>query len=98
MVGIALVVGCATTTVKRQRMPDGSWQLTCQMSMDACAREADLVCKDKRYRIVAGKSETRRRDAPPYETEYHTSYLTFVCGEENVPPPAAASAPTSPSA
>jgi hypothetical protein len=91
--GVALIVGCATVRLERQHLADGSWQLTCPSEMDACTREANSICKDKRYLILAGRSETRRRDAPPYETEYHTSYLTIVCSEETAPPPAPSAAP-----
>src|SRR5690349_17070250 len=38
------------------------------------------LCKDKRYSLLRGKSEIRRRDMP-YVAEYHTSRVGFVCDE-----------------
>lgn len=88
MVGVLLLFACAPARVEQQRLADGSWQLTCRFPMDACVREIEKTCKDKRYRILGGQSELRLRDAPPNETEYHTSHLGFVCEVLGTPPPA----------
>ena len=49
---------------------------------NTCVREIENTCKDKRYRILRGMSETRLRDAPPYSTEYRTSRIEFVCSDD----------------
>ena len=88
MAALTLLFACAASSVERQRLADGSWQLTCSLPMDACVREIEKVCKDKRYSILRGKSEIRRKDMP-YVTEYHTSRLAFVCDEGEAPAMAA---------
>lgn len=80
-VATAFVAACAAPILERQHLADGSWQLTCRLAMDACVREVEQICKDKQYRILNASSETRRKDAPPFETEYHTSRLAFACGK-----------------
>jgi hypothetical protein len=88
-VGLVLLGACRPGAFEQQRLSDGSWQLTCRASMDACVREIEKTCRDKRYRIVGGSSELRLRDAPPYETEYPTSRIGFVCNGAEAPPPGA---------
>jgi len=84
-VGLVLLGACRPGAFEQQRLADGSWQLTCRAPMDACAREIEKTCRDKRYRIVAGSSELKLRDAPPYETEYPTSRLSFICNGAEAP-------------
>lgn len=54
-------------------------QFTCELSMDECVRRVQEQCKNERFRILEGTSETRLRDAPPFEKAYHTSRLHLVC-------------------
>src|SRR5260370_37085307 len=85
MMGLALLCACPAATFEQQRLADGTWQLLCRAPMDACVRELEKTCKEKRYRIVGGSSEMRLRDAPPYETEYRTTRLGFVCTSSDAP-------------
>jgi hypothetical protein len=81
VLGLALVLaGCASSTVERQRLADGSWHLTCGLPMDECARQADQLCTDQRYRILRGESRHVVRGAGPSQVEYRISDLTFACG------------------
>jgi len=81
MVGI--LVACATGTVERHRLADGSWQITCKLPMDDCIRRIEEVCNDKRYRIVSGQSKNVIRDVPPGTREYRTSELTVLCTDQD---------------
>jgi hypothetical protein len=72
--------------VEQQRLADGSYQITCRTSMDACVREIENTCLDKRYRILSGTSEVKLRDASPNETAYPTSHLTFACSDYGAVP------------
>jgi hypothetical protein len=92
--GSLLLLACVSSGVERQQLADGSWQLTCQLSMDRCVQEVEKTCRDKRYAIIQGSSDTRLRDAPPFATEYHTSRLQFVCGDKAAQPPGAAGGAT----
>jgi len=82
MMGFALFGACASGPIERQHLADGSWQLICQVPMDGCVREIEKVCRNKRYVILHGQSDTRLRDAPPFATEYHTNHLTFMCEDD----------------
>jgi hypothetical protein len=93
IVGLVLLGACRAGAFEQQRLADGSWQLTCRAPMDACVREIEKTCRDKRYRIVGGSSELRLRDAPPYETEYPTSRIGFVCSGVEAPVVGAPAAP-----
>jgi hypothetical protein len=74
-----LLVACGASDVQSKRLKDGSWSFTCELPMDACVREVQGKCPNQRFRILEGASETRLRDAPPYETTHHTSRLHLVC-------------------
>jgi hypothetical protein len=104
---LALVSACGASEVQSQKLKDGSWSFQCELSMDECIRRAQEKCPNQRYRILEGTSETRLRDAPPFERAYHTSRLRLTCTNDGAEPlitlggdakvPAAASAsPTAP--
>jgi hypothetical protein len=79
LLGLLALVSCGASEVKSQRLQDGSWKFTCELSMDECIRRAQTTCRNQRFRIIEGTSETRLRDAPPYEKAYHTSNVHLVC-------------------
>ncbi len=79
---LLLVGGCGANEIEQQRLKDGSLKVTCQLSMDECLRQVQDQCKNQRYRIMEGTSETRLRDAPPFERAYHTSRVHFVCNDD----------------
>ena len=82
LAGLTLLVACGASQVQSQKLKDGSWSFTCQLSMDECVRRAQDECRNQRYRIIEGTSETRLRDAPPFEKAYHTSRLHIVCTDD----------------
>ena len=84
--GLALLAACGAPEVQSQRLKDGSWSFTCELPMDECVRRAQEKCYLQRYRITKGSSETRLRDAPPFERAYHTSHLNFVCTDDGQNP------------
>ena len=84
---------CVPSTVERHRLADGSWQLTCRLPMDECARQADVLCVDQRYRILRGQSGHVFRGVAPSQVDYRTSELTFVCSNYDDGTSADASAP-----
>jgi hypothetical protein len=74
-----LLIACGASDVQSQRLKDGSWSFTCDLPMDECVHKVQTKCEKQRFRILSGTSETRLRDAPPYEQQYHTSRLHLVC-------------------
>lgn len=85
---LVLVAACGAPEVQSQRLKDGSWSFQCELGMDECVRRVQENCPNQRYRILDGSSETRLRDAPPFERAYHTSRLHLVCndsGADTVP-------------
>jgi hypothetical protein len=82
LIGVPLLVGCGAAEVQSQRLKDGSLQVTCELAMDECIRRVQDQCKNQRYRIIEGTSETRLRDAPPFEKAYHTSRLHLRCTDD----------------
>lgn len=74
-----LLGACGASEVQSQRLKDGSWNFTCELSMDECVRRVQTSCPQQRFRILEGTSETRLRDAPPFERAYHTSRLHLIC-------------------
>jgi hypothetical protein len=77
-----LLTACGASEFQSQKLADGSFTITCELSMDECIRRAQDSCKNQRYRILEGTSETRLRDAPPFERAYHTSRLHLVCTDD----------------
>lgn len=73
---------CGAPEVQSQRLKDGSWQVQCELPMDECIRKSQDKCPNLRYRILEGTSETRLRDAPPFERAYHTSRLRLSCSSD----------------
>ncbi|HVY31735.1 MAG TPA: hypothetical protein VHB79_34605 [Polyangiaceae bacterium] len=80
-IGLFLLVGCGASEVQSQHLKDGSWAFQCELGMDECVRRVQDRCPNQRYRILEGTSETRLRDAPPFERAYHTSRLHLVCND-----------------
>lgn len=76
------LAACGASEFQSQKLADGSFAFTCDLSMDECIRRAENSCKNHRYRILEGTSETRLRDAPPFERAYHTSRLHLVCTDD----------------
>ena len=81
-VNLLFLSACGASEIEQQRLKDGSLNITCQLSMDECLRRVQDQCKNQRYRILEGTSETRLRDAPPFERAYHTSRLHLTCNDD----------------
>src|SRR5712671_510223 len=77
--GLGVLAACAANPVERKQLADGSWRITCQLPMDACVRQLEVVCPEKRYRIVSGESKRELRDVEPVVRETRTSELTAIC-------------------
>jgi hypothetical protein len=78
----ALLVACGAAEFQSQKLADGSYTFQCELSMDECIRRAQETCRNQRYRIIEGTSETRLRDAPPFERAYHTSRVHLKCTDD----------------
>lgn len=86
LTSFALLVACGVPEVQQQKLKDGSWKFECELSMDECIRKVEETCPNQRYRILEGTSETRLRDAPPFERAFHTSRLHLVCSNDGGSP------------
>jgi hypothetical protein len=82
LISFTLLTACGATEMKSQKLQDGSWTFTCELAMDECIRRAQEQCPNQRFRIFEGTSETRLRDAPPFERAYHTSRLHLACTQD----------------
>ena len=76
---LGVLAACAANPVERRQLADGSWRIMCQLPMDACVRQLEIVCPEKRYRIVSGESKRELRDVEPIVRETRTSELTAIC-------------------
>lgn len=79
LASLCLLTACGPAQFQQEKLKDGSFKVTCELSMDECVRRAGDLCRNERYRILEGTSETRLRDAPPFERAYHTSRLHLAC-------------------
>jgi hypothetical protein len=79
LASLCLLTACGPAQFQQEKLNDGSFKVTCELSMDECVRRAGDLCRNQRYRILEGTSETRLRDAPPFERAYHTSRLHLAC-------------------
>lgn len=99
-----LLTACGPPQIQQEKLQDGSIKVTCQLPMDDCIRRTQDACENQRFHIIDGTSETRLRDAPPYERAYHTSRLHFACTNDggkpllslDAPPPPATPEPKAP--
>ena len=91
-----LLTACGSAQFRQERLNDGSIKVTCELQMDACVRLAQDLCRNQRFRIIEGTSETRLRDAPPYESSYHTSRLHLICTNDGGKPLVSLDAPPAP--
>lgn len=73
---------CASQSVQSKRLEDGSLSITCDLPMAQCVQAVQDQCPNQRFRILEGVSETRLRDVPPYESQFHTSRLHLVCSND----------------
>jgi hypothetical protein len=81
-----LLTACGPAQFQQEKLKDGSIKVTCELAMDECVRRAQELCTNQRYRILDGTSETRLRDAPPFEKAYHTSRLHLTCTNDGASP------------
>jgi hypothetical protein len=79
---LAPLAGCLASEVQESKLPDGSLFFQCELAMDECVRRVEDRCPNQRFRILEGTSETRLRDAPPFERAYHTSRLHLMCNDD----------------
>jgi hypothetical protein len=79
LASLCLLTACGPAQYQQEKLNDGSFKVTCELAMDECVRRAGELCRNQRYRILEGTSETRLRDAPPFERAYHTSRLHLAC-------------------
>ena len=86
LVSASVLAACGATEVQSQKLQDGSYNVTCELSMDECIRRVQDRCRNQRFRILEGTSEVRLRDAPPFERAYHTSRLHFECTDDSGKP------------
>lgn len=86
LLAFALLSACGASKVQSQRLNDGSISFRCDLPMDDCVRLAQEQCSNQRFRILEGTSETRVRDAPPYEQSYHSSSLRLICTLDGAEP------------
>jgi hypothetical protein len=85
VLGFGVLVACSTTAaVERHYLPNGTWQLTCQLPMAACIRAFETNCPGKRYRILSGVSRRELRDVEPAVKETFTTELTAVCDADGM--------------
>jgi hypothetical protein len=82
LASLCLVTACGPAQFQQEKLNDGSFKVTCELPMDECVRRAGDLCRNQRYRIIDGTSETRLRDAPPFERAYHTSRLHLACSND----------------
>jgi hypothetical protein len=83
---VLLPAACGAPEFRSQTLADGSRSFECELPMDQCVRLAQDSCRHQRFRILSGSSETRVRDAPPYEQAYHTSRLRLRCTNDGGQP------------
>ena len=83
---VSLLAACGPAQFRKETLNDGSFKVTCELAMDECVLRAQELCRNQRYRIIDGISETRLRDAPPFERAYHTSRLHVACTDDGGKP------------
>lgn len=86
LVSVALLTACGAAEVQSQKLNDGSYKISCELPMDDCIRRVQDQCKNQRFRILEGTSETRLRDVYPFEQAFHTSRLRLVCTNDGANP------------
>lgn len=79
LLAVVALAGCTPKEFEQRKLNDGTYAFTCQLPMDECVRKVQNACEHQRFRILEGTSETRLRDAPPFEKAYHTSRLRLEC-------------------
>lgn len=80
--GLLALTACAANPVEQTRLKDGSIEVKCELALDECLRRVQTQCPHMRYRILGGTSETRLRDASPFERAYHSSRLHLICSDD----------------
>ncbi len=83
---VLLPAACGAPEFRSQTLADGSRSFECELPMDQCVRLAQDSCRYQRFRILSGSSETRVRDALPYERTYHTTRLWLRCTNDGGEP------------
>jgi hypothetical protein len=86
---LGLSCGSSMTT---QKLPDGTWKVTCKSSLEQCSRRAHEVCGKSEHRIVSGSSENKLYGTPGNQVSVGRSAVIVACdgapGSATAPPPA----------
>ncbi len=77
------LVACSNVAVPSSRRPDGSWQLKCGATMDACVRRASELCKERGYVVLGGMSKRQLYGAElgVSQVEERESELQIACAD-----------------
>jgi hypothetical protein len=77
------LVACSNVVVPASRRPDGSWQLKCGASLDACVRRAAELCKERGYVVLGGMSKRQLYGAElgVSQVEVRESELEIACAD-----------------
>jgi hypothetical protein len=101
------LAGCATVAPAPRKLPDGSYQLACSVTLATCLQAFETVCAWHGYDVISGTERRRRADLRDVPEETITSEAQVRCkaGEAlfggspaaAAPPPALqAAGPTAP--
>jgi hypothetical protein len=100
-----LSLSCATTPAfTSERLPDGSYQLQCKMTLPSCLDRVDEVCDGTPYEVLSAHDHRKPIDimVGGYQKEARSSDAIVRCtkgkplfgpGSEPTPPPAPIAAP-----
>jgi len=77
------LVACGNALVPSSRRPDGSWQLKCGTSLEACVHRAAELCKERGYVVLGGMSKRQLYGAElgVSQVEVRESELEIACAD-----------------
>src|SRR5713226_6466868 len=78
--GVLVVLSsCASGSMERQRLADGSWRVSCNQSMSRCVREVDRICGESDYEITSGRARLRSFGIGSLPNESWVTELVVRC-------------------
>jgi hypothetical protein len=93
LVSCSIALLSCGSSIKTQRLPDGTLKVICKSSLEQCKRSASEVCGRSGHRVVAGTSENKLFGTPGNQVSVGQSEVIIACGDlaarpAKAPPPA----------
>jgi hypothetical protein len=79
IVGVCMLIGCASSSNAIERLKDGSYRLECRSTLANCLLQAEKPCAAYGYEVLSGREETRVFGPEQVQSKHVNSEAIVMC-------------------